>query len=516
MLIFNLCNHFQIAGIFNTIIKVSINFKISDYKFAKFRKGSIISTMRKSIAGILCALISSQVFGVVQRSYVNVEAFDEESEVPQSLFGNYSDDFYRNEESILNLTLDQWYRGPHALGNLWGVRTVLDDYGITPLIGYLGNFAANPWGGDSHGATNTSSVHLGVGIDLAKLVKSDSLEGWSIGNTWVWRFGESLTKRYIHNAFNVQQNYGSQTIRLQSLYAVYSREIPNTDLRFTLKFGRIAAGDNFLTKPIYWLYQSNSIDGNPVGIFNQLKWSAYPGSTWGAYSQIKHSEGQYFRAGVYQINSDRQDSMGMHGLDWSFSGADGVNANFELGWDINHDDSGESPGNISAGFAADWYNAQYVDNSGRSKPFNCTMYAQADYMIFNLGQVKTDDPRYIKRSEDSYRDLRGIVLWGIVQYDPYEELARMPWFASGGLLFNAPFTSRADDVLCLGFSYGKFSSSLDDPDLRGSYEIAVELNYKFQINRFSFVQPGVQFIVNTGGGEYPNAVVFGLQYGLSL
>lgn len=472
--------------------------------------------MRKSIAGILCALISSQVFGVVQRSYVNVEAFDEESEVPQSLFGNYSDDFYRNEESILNLTLDQWYRGPHALGNLWGVRTVLDDYGITPLIGYLGNFAANPWGGDSHGATNTSSVHLGVGIDLAKLVKSDSLEGWSIGNTWVWRFGESLTKRYIHNAFNVQQNYGSQTMRLQSLYAVYSREIPNTDLRFTLKFGRIAAGDNFLTKPIYWLYQSNSIDGNPVGIFNQLKWSAYPGSTWGAYSQIKHSEGQYFRAGVYQINSDRQDSMGMHGLDWSFSGADGVNANFELGWDINHDDSGESPGNISAGFAADWYNAQYVDNSGRSKPFNCTMYAQADYMIFNLGQVKTDDPRYIKRSEDSYRDLRGIVLWGIVQYDPYEELARMPWFASGGLLFNAPFTSRADDVLCLGFSYGKFSSSLDDPDLRGSYEIAVELNYKFQINRFSFVQPGVQFIVNTGGGEYPNAVVFGLQYGLSL
>ena len=75
--------------------------------------------------------------------------------------------------------------------------------------------------------------------------------------------------------------------------------------------------------------------------------------------------------------------------------------------------------------------------------------------------------------------------------------------------------SRADDVLCFGAAYGKYSSDLRDKE-RGSYEIALELNYKFQINRFSFLQPNIQYIINTKGGEYPNALVLGMQFGLNL
>ncbi len=468
--------------------------------------------MKNLYLSILFFLPISLSYAVQQRAYVNPDAFDEESEIPKILYENPELQTHRIEQFDFNSIMG-WN---NALGDLGGLRSGLADYGIVPVIGYLGNFAANPWGGDRHGATNTSSVHLGLGVDLEKLTGSKALEGWNLANVWVWRFGNSLTKKYIHNTFNVQQNYGSQTIRMQSLYAIYTNTIPETDLRFTFKFGRIAAGDNFMTKPIYWLYQSNAIDGNPVGVFNQLKWSAYPGSTWGAFSQIKHKDGQYFRAGVYQINSAKQDSMNMHGLDWSFSNAEGVNANFEIGWDINHDSSGKSPGNISAGLVADWYNAEYVDGSSRSKPFNCSIYAQADYMVWNMGYVKDNNPRYIERGEDSYRDLRGIVLWAVLQFDPYDELAQMPWFVNGGVLFNAPFSSRADDVACFGIAYGKFSKYLEDSYKRDSYEMALELNYKFQINKFSFVQPGIQYIINTSGGRYPNAFVFTLQYGLSL
>lgn len=91
----------------------------------------------------------------------------------------------------------------------------------------------------------------------------------------------------------------------------------------------------------------------------------------------------------------------------------------------------------------------------------------------------------------------------------------MPYFANGGILFNAPFKSRADDVLCFGAAYGKYSADLRDKE-RGSYEIALELNYKLQINRFSFLQPNIQYIINTKGGEYPNALVLGMQFGLNL
>ena len=50
----------------------------------------------------------------------------------------------------------------------------------------------------------------------------------------------------------------------------------HSDIALTFKIGRFAAGDNFMSKPIYWLYQNNAFDGNPVGAFKQTRLSAYP------------------------------------------------------------------------------------------------------------------------------------------------------------------------------------------------------------------------------------------------
>lgn len=449
-----------------------------------------------------------------QQEFFSESVYDVDSEMPLERSKSYYDKLHMQEVYPPFYQFDNWFDGPYALADWGGTRTYLENNGIVPVITYLGNFAANPSGGAHKGATNTSSVNLGVGFDLYKMTKIKALENWSLVNTWVWRFGNSLTTDFIDNEFNVQQNYGSQTMRMQSLFLSYSTDILDGG-NFMIKFGRIAAGDNFMTKPIYWLYMNNAIDGNPVGVFKQTKFSAYPGSTWGIMTRIRSGEGYYFKTGVYQINNDEQDSSSMHGLDFSFDGALGVNANFELGWDINHDDSTLSPGNISVGLVADWYSAPHLDNPLETSHFNPVIYVQADYMILNMGLTDRSNPRAIKRSDrgDLYRDLRGLVLWGVLQYAPEENLARMPWFVNGGLLFNAPFASRPDDVLCFGVAYGKYSSSLTTPE-RGSYEIMTELNYKYQVNRFFFVQPDVQFIINTKGGEHPNALVLGMQFGM--
>lgn len=469
----------------------------------------------KKLLLIFLIFISASAAFAIQRTYVNKESYDTETETPT----DFSADYYNQvsmQKTIHELTFDEWFNGPTFFAGWFGLRKGMSDNGIVPAIGYLGNFAANPVGGRNHSATNTSSVHLGLGVDLQKLTGVDELSNWSIGNVWVWRFGDSLTKEYLGNTFNVQQNYGSQTLRLQSLYAIYNNKILDDDFDLTFKFGRFAAGDNFLTKPIYWLYQNNAFDGNPVGIFNQGKWSAYPAGTWAAFAQLKYRDGQYLKAGVYQINSEHADSGTMHGLDWSFVDADGVNANYEIGWDINHDDSGKNPGNISGGMAAEWYNASYVDNSGRNSTFNYTLYLQADYMIWNMGEVKRQGmPHYIQRKGDNYRDLRGVILWSAIEYNPNDEIAKMPFFINGGVLFNAPFPSRPDDVACFGVAYGKFSNQLDAYE-RDSYEVAMEINYKVQVNRFLFVQPNVQIILNTSGGKYSDALVFGIQYGASF
>ncbi len=444
------------------------------------------------------------------REFFLMENFDADTDVPCAFGAEYYDVIVK-DRPLYELSFDDWFNGPHALANLCGARRFAEYNGIVPVVSYVGNFAANPVGGMSQGATNTSSINLGLGIDLKQLTGLDSLEGWSIGNTWVWRFGKSLTKERVGNAFNVQQNYGSQTIQMQSLFAAYNKTIL-ADWNWTLKFGRFAAGDNFMSKPIYWLYQNNAFDGNPVGVFKQVKLSAYPGSTWAAFSQLTYKDGQYIKAGVYKINTSKQDTS--HGFDFDFKG-EGVDANFEIGWDINHDDSGKSPANISAGIISQWCNSPHIDNPNEYSSFNCSMYIQADYMIYNLGYIKRDEPYYIVRNKDKWRDLRGLILWGVIQYDPYENRADMPIFVNGGLLFNAPFESRADDVICFGVAYGKFSDKYVG-EKSGSYETVFELNYKAQINRFMFVQPNVQYILNPNGGEHSDALVLGVQFGFNL
>lgn len=468
-----------------------------------------IGTLSK-VAAVAAAVFAYNSLQAAPKEYFGLPLFDKDTGAPIEMAPEYYDSIIKDKK-YHHLTFDEWFNAPHATANVYGLRRQAENNGIVPSVAYVGNFAANTCGGMSRGADNSSSVNLGLGVNLKELTGIDALEGWSIGNAWGWRFGNSITKTRIGNAFNVQQNYGSQTLQLQSLYLAFDKNL-HSDIALTFKIGRFAAGDNFMSKPIYWLYQNNAFDGNPVGAFKQTRLSAYPGSTWAAYVQLEHKDVGYAKTGVYKINTEKQDNM--HGLDWAFNG-DGVNANFELGKNFNHDASGKSPANVSAGIIASWYDAPHIDNPSEYSHFNCSIYVQADYMIFNLGQVKTDEPYYIVRDEDKWRDLRGIVLWGAFQYDPFENLADMPIFVNGGLLFNAPFESRADDVLCFGVAYGKFSNKYAD-HRRDSYEIAFELNYKLQINKFSFIQPNMQYIFNTNGGQYGDAFVLGLQYGLNL
>ncbi|MBO5255662.1 MAG: carbohydrate porin [Opitutales bacterium] len=467
--------------------------------------------MRKCVLGFLVLVLSANVFAE-RRNYFIEPTFNETTGEPFSLGEEYKNKI-GTRTYPWDLTFQEWFDSPYFMPMR---RYILEERGIIPTVTYLGNFAANPTGGRSHGAAVASNVNIDLAIDFGKLTNMKLLEGLTFGNAWSWRFGDNLSRDRINNNFTVQQVYGDAVMRCQAMYFGYHKNL-NDDWNIHLKLGRFAAADNFMSKPIYWLYQNNAFDGNPVGVFKQQKWSAYPTATWAAFARINYVDGQYFKAGVYKINTQEQDNPHKHGLDWSFEG-DGINANFELGWDINHDDSGKSPANISIGIAADWYNVPYLSQN-KTTDFSYSVYLQADYMVWNLGNPKKESDRgsYIPRSNDSYRDLRGLILWGVVQFNPNSNTAEMPLFLNGGILFNAPFKERADDVVCFGVAYGKFSDNLPQSDYRrDSYEMILELNYKFQVNRFFFIQPNIQYVINTNGGEYPNAFVLGLQFGLNL
>ncbi len=471
-------------------------------------------TNKNLFAAFLFALSALPLFAI-QRNYFKHPTYDVDSEMPLPYTAMYND-YYDDVDAPECHFFEEWFSKSGAFPFFFDERAKLESSGVVPVFTYIGNFAGNPTGGRARGTGISNSFNLGVGLDIGKLSGKKALNGLSLGNTWAWRSGDSITPKYLGNTFSVQQNYGSQTINFQSLFLMYEKPIFDDEYILRLKLGRFAAGDNFMTKPIYWLYMSNSVDGNPVGMFYQTKLSAYPSGVWGAYLNLEQKDGAYIKAGVYQINDPSQDANSRHGLDWSFEKSIGVNANFEIGWDINHDDSGKSPANVSVGIISDWYNAPHNDDPNKYSYFNCSLYFQADYMVWNMGMPKREKASYITRdTSNAYRDLRGIIAWAAVQYDPNENLAYMPFFACGGLLFNAPFKSRADDVLCFAVAYGKYSDKLLAPE-KGSYEMVLELNYKIQLNKFLFLQPDIQYIINTKGGAYPDALVLGAQFGVAF
>ncbi len=464
---------------------------------------------------LLIFFISATAFAEKKEMFVD-DRYDARTKAPRSMSAEYYDKIDASK-SLWQMSFDEWFYGPHLTANWGGARSALEANGFIMDLSYTGTFAGNPVGGASRGIASANSFNLGFAVELEKLTGLGALKGWTFENSWTYRFGDTLSKNRVKDEFGVQQNYGSQDWMLHNFSLAYASDFNDESLHFLFKFGRIDAGDNFLTKPIYWLYMNNAIDGNPKGVFLQSKFSSAPGGTWGAFTEIYAKEGYYFRAGVYQINSDKQDDPSKHGLAWSFTESIGVNANFEIGWDINHDTSGKNPGNISLGAVLDWYTVPHLDNPNEHSYFNSSYYLQADYMIWNLGLPDRSKASTIRRShpKNSYRDLRGLILWGTVIYDPYEELAKMPLFVNGGLVFNAPFLSRPDDSLAFGVAYGKYSDKLTT-NQRGSYELMLELTYKFQINRFIFIQPDIQYIINVSGGEYPDALVLGAQFGVSF
>ena len=93
---------------------------------------------------------------------------------------------------------------------------------------------------------------------------------------------------------------------------------------------------------------------------------------------------------------------------------------------------------------------------------------------------------------------------------------------NSGIVYRGLVPTRDNDVTMLGFVYGNFSDDYADTVAVAdagspSYEIAVEAGYRFQITKFAYVQPNVQWIINPGGtGNIPNALVLGAQMSVNF
>lgn len=364
-------------------------------------------------------------------------------------------------------------------------RHTLADAGVTIDLSYVTNLLSNPIGGKKRACAYTGSLGAAIHIDFHQL-------GWThlhLLNSYCWRTGTNLS-RCIDNQFTVSQIFGSETFKLNELYLLLNP----LESSLILKAGRLNAGQDFLSSPLYWHYVNNAFDGNPVSIFYNIPFCAYPNATWGAFMEMRPWKQFSFKSAVYNADQAIQQNQ-YHGMNFSFSGK--VVGIAEGCFHLNQDKEAQGlPGHYKAGI----------------------FYFTGAVNLFSGGTQQGDPGCYLLFDQIVYKPPPGpqrLTSFLCLLLQP-KNRNLMPFFASGGCVYQGPFSSRPHDSASLGLIYGRYSSDLrvaQKKQQRPSQqaETVIELNYVFQIKRGFSIAPDMQYIIHPRGLDTPNAWVIGAQ-----
>ncbi len=382
----------------------------------------------------------------------------------------------------------------YMLGDLGDRRHKLAKKMVTIDSSFVINVLGNPVGGKEHGFAYDSSYGASINVDFTK----HGITGLNLFSSICWRMGTNLSRSdKIDNQFTVSQIWGSETVRLCELYLLETL----FDKRLNIKAGRLCAGNDFLASPLYWQYVNNGFDGNPVSIFYNIPFTAYPNATWGAYVQGKPWKWLSGKVAVFNANSKIQQNK-YHGANFTFSSTNGVVWITEWCALVNQQkESHGMPGNYKVGF---YYLTGSRDKfSGGSERGDPGLYFLFDQMLYRKGGPKSD---------------LGLTSFVSFIFQP-KNRNLMPFFMNGGLQYKGLFPKRPKDIASFGAMYGKFSSDLAHKEEKNgqepqNFETVLELNYWIQINKWFYIMPDMQYIIRPKGLNTPNAFVIGAQIGL--
>jgi porin len=391
----------------------------------------------------------------------------------------------------------------HLLGDWGGLRSKLEQSGITPRWLVITDVAGNPSGGRSQGATQASSTELSLFFDLDRIV---GLEGGSIFASFSQRWGNRLSTNYVGNVFSEQQIYGFETFRVIDIS--YQQKL--FDDRVELRLGRFAATDDFLVSPYNYGFMSNAFCGNPFGILLDAPgMTAYTG-TWAALGKVRPTKRTHVMAAIYNGDPTIRENK-YHGVNFSMKGP--LFAMAEVGYQTNGlPGDGRRLGNYKLG---GWYDdAKLTDfESGAEKRGSWGWYALFDQVLVPLGDLGSN---------------RGFGIFGSVTRAPESHIQQLPLYFTAGVSVRGLFDSRPRDAVSFGVATGYFSDALQRAQQDGrlvppeggiqDHESVVELTYRFDLRKGAyFIQPDFQYIVRPGGtGRLPNAPVFGAQFGINF
>jgi len=117
---------------------------------------------------------------------------------------------------------------------------------------------------------------------------------------------------------------------------------------------------------------------------------------------------------------------------------------------------------------------------------------------------------------------RGLVMFVASGYYPQKEISIVPFQVNVGLNYKGLIPNWDDDHTVLHFIYGAISSDFARatrrrPGALADSEKVIEFAHRFQLTKWSYFQPDIQWVIDPGGtGDIPDAVVIGAQMGVTF
>ncbi|MEO0796556.1 MAG: carbohydrate porin [Verrucomicrobiota bacterium] len=371
------------------------------------------------------------------------------------------------------------------------------DQGITFIANYSVDVLSNPTGGLESATQYSTLGFFGFDIDLEKLIGDPGLEGWRLFGTGYNAEGRDLSSN-IGSAIAPSNLFsGVVPVGLAELYL--AREVDGISFRV----GRITPGDYFSDSAIWYNYVSLAYDDTPWSLTeNNVNFEGEPGALWMVQMDGKITERWSVSLGL--ANTSRSDitDPSKRGVDFHFNPLRGTlfMAEVDHRWEADFFGEESLVGKATLG--------GYYDTA----KFDLLNPPQNGAQTNNgLGAAWVILEQQLIAGEDS--DDLGLTLWAQGSWSGPQRMAPIPWFVSGGFVYQGIFPGRTEDSLAFGAARAWFSRALNGQN----HETNLELTYLIQVTPWLQFQPDLQYIIRPNGlTTIDNAVVVGFQSAITF
>ncbi|MFZ1871230.1 MAG: carbohydrate porin [Chania sp.] len=393
------------------------------------------------------------------------------------------------------------------LGEMLGIRPILEDHGFHYNLGYLSQISYNAGGGYNHDKQASY-------IDQFALTFSQDLEQWTgipdaaiEGNIVNRNHDNNLTRDRLQdprvNPTDLsQESYGGQSITRLG-WLTFSRSFMDRKLHW--RIGLMNKVQDF-DQIIPCDFQTLSLCGGKSA--NSLTWYNWNVHYWGTSLQYKLTDELTLKTGILEQNP--QAPSRSHAWSWSTKGSKGMLLPVEL--ELKTQAVNQLPGIYNLGVL--YTNADQQDlyrgvsgGPGASDPDGYRSYSQTWFMYTGFNQQVT------RHQGDANRGLSLFYSMSLAD----QRSNYMHYALATGIRYRGLFDARPDDWLGLGVSRVKLSdryqdnqrylnqlnnaTDYQDPNYHPvpGHSVTAELYYRFKATPWLELQPGLQYWHAPGG-----------------